>query len=114
MAWFGNPNTADCDACRAVYKRNNEEPPCGNPEECSKPVWASENLLAWELWLLLNSRDRPISFSGVCKLPTRAVFEICDFYEATDLDFEKILLIDDLLIKQFLERDEAKKKIKQG
>jgi hypothetical protein len=83
---------ADCKGCHAVYRG---KPPCN---ECKKPDWNEENLVAWRIWRELNERDRPVYFMGIGKLPTITILEVCDFYDATDLDFEKIKIIDDIML----------------
>ena len=79
------------------------KPPCG---ECEKPTWDVENILAWDLWLMVNKRDRPVSFNGPLPLSTQSVLNLCELYDASIEDFEKILEIDDIIFPKLNAKEE--------
>jgi hypothetical protein len=47
----------------------------------------------------LNSRDRPLTQVGAGPIPTMAIMALCELYDATFEDFEKILKLDSILYK---------------
>jgi len=54
----------------------------------------SENALAWKIWNVAGSRDRPVTMAGVGFIPSTAILALCELYDGTLEDFEKILLLD--------------------
>jgi hypothetical protein len=68
------------------------------------------NLLAWRLWNISDRRDRPITMVGLGPIPTMPILELCEAYDATLEDFEKILTLDSLLYKGPKKPDQQKKK----
>lgn len=69
----------------------------------------NENLLAWRIWNLANSRDRQVTqFGGIGPLSTTSILNLCELYDATLEDFEKILVLERLLYKPGGEAEEKK------
>jgi hypothetical protein len=88
-----------------VYDGN---PPCDT--ECNKPEFAQGNALAWKVFNIANGRDRIITPAGTLgPLPTPAVLDLCELYGATVEDFEKVLLLDNLMQKNEAESGAEKK-----
>lgn len=58
-----------------------------------------ENLLSWHIWNLANARDRQFTQVGAGPIPCTAIIALCELYDATTEDFEKVLKIDYLLYK---------------
>lgn len=80
----------------------NEEPPC---DSCDKVELMSENKTAWQLWCLVNSRDRGvIPLAGVKSLTTDQVENICKIYDQPLEVYEKILLIEEQIYPKIIQR----------
>ena len=67
---------------------------------------------------MASRRDRPFSFGGPLPLRTDSILNLCELYDASIEDFEKILAIDDiifpkLIVKKDDEGDAKKPKINQ-
>ena len=74
-----------------------------------------ENRMAWHLWTLLSHHDRPSSMGGIMTIPTLNALHLCEAYNATFNDFEKVLLIEDIMLprlRERAERDSKPKKVK--
>jgi len=70
------------------------------------------NLLAWRIYTILDGRDRPINLSGAVPIPSTAILHLCEAYDATMEDFEKVLFLDGLLYKPSSEADKEPPKPK--
>lgn len=86
----------------------NDEPPC---DECSKPkALYRENLLPWNIWGTCHKYGRQSGFSGIPPLDIRAVFATCEKYDATEEDYEKVLLIEDIMLPRLRKKYEQEAK----
>jgi hypothetical protein len=57
------------------------------------------NILAWRIWNIANGKDRPLTQVGVGPIPSMAMIALCEVYDATLEDFEKVLTLEGLLYK---------------
>ena len=71
-------------------------------------------MTAWQLFTMLNERDRPMGFAGIGPIPTLAALHLCEAYDATMEDFEKIMLLDSLFRKYENEKEKKKKEGKDS
>jgi len=55
---------------------------------------------------MANRRDRPISFNGALPLTTQSILHLCELYNASIEDFEKILEIDDIIFPKLVAKNE--------
>jgi len=55
---------------------------------------------------MANRRDRPFSFGGPLPLRTDSVLNLCELYNASLEDFEKILAIDDIIFPKLIAKEE--------
>lgn len=65
--------------------------------------------MAWELWSIANQFDRPISFGVLGPIPTTSIMNLCEQYDATFQDFEKILKIEKIIWPTINEKNPSKK-----
>lgn len=59
------------------------------------------NVLAWRIWSLANASDRQITQFGLGPISTMPILSLCELYDATVDDFEKVLTLEGLLYKGF-------------
>lgn len=57
---------------------------------------------------MLHKHDRPYSMNGPLLIPTKSILTLCHFYELTDDDFHRILLIENIVYPIFLEKLKSK------
>ena len=58
-----------------------------------------ENFLAWRIWNIANGKDRPLTQVGAGPISSMAMIALCEVYDATIEDFEKVLVLEGLLYK---------------
>lgn len=56
-----------------------------------------ENEKAWSIWGIANQFDRPIGFGVLGPISTTSMLNLCEQYDATFQDFEKIQLIEKII-----------------
>ena len=57
------------------------------------------NVLAWRIWNITNARDRQITMAGAGPISSLAILAMCELYDASIEDFEKVIKLDNLLYK---------------
>ena len=67
-----------------------ENPPC---DTCNKPTLLPTNQRAWEAWTLLSAH-RPNHGFGIESISLESVMNLCDVYQLSIEDMEKILFIE--------------------
>jgi hypothetical protein len=89
----------NCDFCKLTYSGN---PPCGTDICEAPPLELSyTNRLSWELWLIASNYGRGDG-EGFFPIKASEVLSLCEAYDASLDDFEKILYVEEN-IRPYLE-----------
>jgi hypothetical protein len=81
----------DCAGCREAYEAEGEEPPC---HECGKPARHPANELAWNIWRVCSTHERPPAMGGLSPIRATAVSALVKDFGGDERDFWKILRIE--------------------
>lgn len=71
------------------------------------------NKVAWQIYNIANARDRQVGMGFAGLISSTAILHLCELYDATLEDFEKVLYIDGLLYKARNDEEEENRKIKE-
>jgi len=58
----------------------------------------------WKIWGICDRHSRPLGFSSVGSIDVRAAIDLCDAYGAFLEDFERVLLIEDIIYPRMQEK----------
>ena len=120
MEWQSAPHRANCTDCIEHYRVNkNDLPPCEYGNECpyGKPVLFYSNHLALEMFNKIQNQVIIAGMGDPLGLDHKAIINILDLYEITDIEerkilFDKILAIDCVRMRLRL-KEIKKKKVKE-
>jgi len=68
---------------------------------------AIDNVLPWKFWNWLHKYGRESSVNGLAPIKIEATLDLCRAKDATWEDFERILLIEEILYKHLTEPQEG-------
>lgn len=80
-------------------------PPCNT--DCQKPFLMEENEFVWNLWKRASHFDRPMGFGGALPLGTKLMFDICEQHDATMEDYEKMIVIEEVMYPKLVKKDQG-------
>jgi len=89
-----------CEQCYNFWTKRNQETPCG---PCPKPILASANYTAWEVFLSLTSQLKTAGMGGVLGVDYSSLPAVFEAYGVPEehfrFEFEKIAIINSIACK---------------
>lgn len=73
-----------------------------------------ENHLAWHIYNIAGSRDRQVAMGFAGLISSIAILHLCEEYDATHEDFEKVMTIDAHLYEIRHKQNEEERKLKEA
>ena len=78
------------------------------------PKVLAENMAAWTLWHDLDESERPNYGWGPCKIPKKIIADMCELYELSLDEFEKVSYIEKLMYPMIAKRHQELSENKEG
>ena len=69
--------------------------------------------MAWQIYHIAGSRDRQVGIGFVGLISSLAILHLCEEYDATHEDFEKVMLIDEKMYEIRHKQDEEARELKK-
>lgn len=102
----------DCGACRETFEEEGEEPPC---HECGRPRYDHPaNSLAWKVWRICSSYERPAAMGGVAPIRATSVVSLIKDFGGGERDLDKVLKIEHEMLPVIRENAKASQPKKES